>query len=40
MAMHYMRRVMSPEELKDKYALPNEHKELKVKRDEQISDAY
>ena len=38
MAMHYMRRVMSPEELKDKYALPNEHKELKVKRDEQISD--
>ena len=38
MAMHYMRRVMSPEELKYKYALPNEHKELKVKRDEQISD--
>lgn len=38
MAMHYIRKVMSPEELKSTYALKAEHKELKKQKDAMIRD--
>jgi len=38
MAMHYLRKIMSPEELKENYALPKEHAELKKIKDKEISD--
>ena len=38
MAMHSIRKVMSPEELKSTYALKAEHKELKKQKDAMIRD--
>ena len=36
MGMHYIRKVLTPEELKEQYALPAEHKKIKEQRDAQI----
>ncbi len=36
MGMHYSKKIISPEELKDKYPLTKEHTELKKARDEEI----
>lgn len=38
MSLHYLKRVISPEELKEKYALPEEHKKRKEIRDKEIRD--
>lgn len=38
MSLHYLKQVISPEELKETYALPKEHQELKKKRDKEIQD--
>ncbi len=38
MSIHYLKQVISPEELKEEYALPKEHQELKKIRDKEISD--
>lgn len=38
MSLHYLKQVISPEELKETYALPKEHQELKKKRDQEIKD--
>ena len=38
MSLHYLKQVISPEELKETYALPKEHQELKKKRDQEIQD--
>ena len=38
MAMHYLRKIMSPEELKEQYALPKEHAELKKQKDKEIRE--
>lgn len=40
MGVKYIKEVMSPEELLEKYSLPKELKELKVKRDKQIADVF
>ncbi len=40
MGVKYIKEVMSPEELLEKYPLPKELKELKVKRDKQIADVF
>ena len=36
MGMHYIRKVLTPEELKEQYSLPAEHKKIKEQRDAQI----
>lgn len=38
MGMHYIRKVMTPEELKEQYPLPAKHFNIKKKRDEEVSD--
>lgn len=38
MGMHYIRKVMTPEEIKEQYPLPARHSSLKKKRDEEIKD--
>lgn len=38
MSMHYEKKVMSPEELRDKFPLSPEHKKLKEARDQEIAD--
>ncbi len=40
MSTTYLKHVMSPEELKEKYPLPEEHKKLKEIRDKEIADIF
>lgn len=40
MGVTYVKEVMSPEELLSTYPLPEEHKQLKVKRDKEIADVF
>lgn len=40
MATKFIQQVMSPEELKNNYPLPDEHKKLKVQRDKEIADIF
>ena len=39
MGMHYVREIMTPEELKDRFPLPAKHVELKIQRDLEIKNA-
>lgn len=40
MGTTYVKKVMSPEQLFDQYPLPEEHRKLKVKRDEEIKKVF
>lgn len=40
MGVSYVKEVMSPEELLTAYPLPEQHKQLKIKRDKEIADVF
>ncbi len=40
MSLHYLKEAMTPEELMTQFPLPEEHKQLKIIRDKQISDVF
>lgn len=40
MSLHYLKAAMSPEEIIEKYPLPEEHVKLKIQRDKEIADIF